>query len=92
MAIYFSVSFCLYHVSSLSGAEFLAKDLGLLVENATEEQLGTARKVTIYQTTTTLIADAAIKDEIQARIAQLKKELAETDSVYEAAVQTVQIS
>jgi hypothetical protein len=62
---------------------------GLLVENATEEQLGTARKVTIYQTTTTLIADAAIKDEIQARIAQLKKELAETDSVYEAAVQTV---
>jgi hypothetical protein len=65
---------------------------GLLVENATEEQLGTARKVTIYQTTTTLIADATIKDEIQARIAQLKKELAETDSVYEAAVQTVQIS
>lgn len=65
---------------------------GLLVENATEEQLGTTRKVTIYQTTTTLIADAAIKDEIQARIAQLKKELAETDSVYEAAVQTVQIS
>jgi hypothetical protein len=52
---------------------------GLLVENATEEQLGIARKVTIYQTTTTLIADAAIKDEIQARIAQLKKELAETD-------------
>jgi hypothetical protein len=62
---------------------------GLLVENATEEQLGIARKVTIYQTTTTLIADAAIKDEIQARIAQLKKELAETDSVYEAAVHTV---
>ena len=62
---------------------------GLLVENATEEQLGTARKVTIYQTTTTLIANAASKDEIQARIAQLKKELAETDSVYEAAVQTV---
>jgi hypothetical protein len=63
LAIYFSVSFCLYHVSSLSGAEFLAKDLGLLVENATEEQLGTARKVTIHQTTTTLIVDAASKDE-----------------------------
>ncbi|XP_020398622.1 ruBisCO large subunit-binding protein subunit alpha, chloroplastic [Zea mays] len=44
-------------------AEFLAKDLGLLVENATEEQLGTARKVTIHQTTTTLIVDAASKDE-----------------------------
>lgn len=73
----------LYGLISLSGAEFLAKDLGLLVENATVEQLGTARKVTIHQTTTTLIADAASKDEIQARIAQLKKELAETDSVYD---------
>jgi chaperonin GroEL (HSP60 family) len=81
LAIYFSVSFC--GVISLSGAEFLAKDLGLLVENATEAQLGTARKVTIHQTTTTLIADAASKDEIQARVAQLKKELAETDSVYD---------
>jgi hypothetical protein len=64
----------------------LVTNQGLLVENATEEQLGTARKVTIYHTTTTLIADADIKDEIQARIAQLKKELAETDLVYEAAV------
>jgi hypothetical protein len=36
---------------------------------------------TIHQTTTTLIADAASKDEIQARVAQLKKELSETDSV-----------
>jgi uncharacterized small protein (DUF1192 family) len=39
--------------------------------------------VTIASTSTTLIADAASKDEIQARIAQLKKELAETDSVYD---------
>ena len=50
------------------------------MEQATLEQLGTARKVTIANTTTTLIADAANKDEIKARIAQIKKELAETDS------------
>ncbi|RLN00856.1 ruBisCO large subunit-binding protein subunit alpha, chloroplastic [Panicum miliaceum] len=73
----------LQDIAIVTGAEFLAKDLGLLVENATEEQLGTARKVTIHQTTTTLIADAASKDEIQARVAQLKKELAETDSIYD---------
>lgn len=47
------------------------------------DQLGTARKVTVAQTSTTIIADAASKDEIQARIAQIKKELAETDSVYD---------
>ena len=34
-------------------------------------------------TTCTLIADAANKDEIKARIGQIKKELAETDSVYD---------
>ncbi|KAJ4778685.1 60 kDa chaperonin [Rhynchospora pubera] len=73
----------LQDIAIVTGAEFQAKDLGLLVENTTVDQLGTARKVTIESTSTTLIADAASKDEIQARIAQLKKELAETDSVYD---------
>ncbi|WOL00047.1 hypothetical protein Cni_G08760 [Canna indica] len=58
-------------------AQFQAKDLGLLIENVSVEQLGTARKITISQNSTTLIADAASEDEIQARIAQLKRELAE---------------
>lgn len=39
-----------------------------------------ARKLTIANTTTTLIADQANKDEIKARVTQIKKELAETDS------------
>ncbi|KAF3335204.1 ruBisCO large subunit-binding protein subunit alpha [Carex littledalei] len=73
----------LQDIAIVTGAEFQAKDLGLLIENTTVDQLGTARKVTIGSGSTTLIADAATKDEIQARIAQLKKELAETDSVYD---------
>jgi chaperonin GroEL (HSP60 family) len=40
-------------------------------------------QITIASTSTTLIADAASKDEIDMRIAQLKKELSETDSVYD---------
>ncbi|CAA6655519.1 unnamed protein product [Spirodela intermedia] len=60
----------LQDIAIVTGAEFLAKDLGLLVEKAT--------------TSTTIIADAATKDEIQSRIAQIKKELAETDSVYDS--------
>jgi uncharacterized small protein (DUF1192 family) len=39
--------------------------------------------VTCASTSTTFIADAASKDEIDMRIAQLKKELSETDSVYD---------
>lgn len=53
------------------------------VEATEVEQLGSARKITVRSGTTTIIADSASKDEIQARIAQIKKELAETDSVFD---------
>ncbi|WVZ61373.1 hypothetical protein U9M48_011262 [Paspalum notatum var. saurae] len=66
------------------GAEYQSKDLGLLVENTTVEQLGVARKVTISSSSTTIIADAASKDDIQARVAQLKRELSQTDSTYDS--------
>ena len=42
-----------------------------------------AIQVTIRNNETVLIADAANKEEIDARVAQIKKELAETDSVYD---------
>lgn len=74
----------LQDIAIMTGAEFQAKDLGLLIENVSDEQLGTARKVTISQNSTTIIADEATKDAIQARITQIKKELAETDSVYDS--------
>uniref|UniRef100_A0A0D6R2V2 RuBisCO large subunit-binding protein subunit alpha n=1 Tax=Araucaria cunninghamii TaxID=56994 RepID=A0A0D6R2V2_ARACU len=73
----------LQDIAILTGAEFIAGDLGMKVENTSEQELGIARKVTIVKDSTTIIADAASKDEIQARIGQLKKELAETDSVYD---------
>ncbi|CAN7051220.1 unnamed protein product [Brassica rapa subsp. trilocularis] len=74
----------LQDIAILTGAEYQALDMGLLVENTTIDQLGIARKVTISKDSTTLIADAASKDELQARISQLKKELFETDSVYDS--------
>lgn len=68
----------------MTGAEFVAKDLGMSVESATEEQLGQVRKVTVTNNTCTLIADQATKQEIDMRVGQLKKELSETDSVYDS--------
>ncbi|KAF9608693.1 hypothetical protein IFM89_010825 [Coptis chinensis] len=70
-------------ILSVIGAEFQASYLGLMIENTEVEQLGIARKVTISKDSTTIITDAASKDEIQARIAQIKRELSETDSVYD---------
>ncbi|CAI7802852.1 unnamed protein product [Closterium sp. NIES-54] len=73
----------LQDIAIVTGAEFMASDLGLKVEEATADQLGVARKVTISSSSTTLIADSATKDEIAARVAQIKRELQETDSVYD---------
>ncbi|KAM1084611.1 hypothetical protein ACFX2I_022803 [Malus domestica] len=42
-----------------------ASDLSLLVENISVEQLGLARKVTIFTDSTTIIGDAASKDGLQ---------------------------
>lgn len=73
----------LQDIAIVTGGEFVAKDLGLTVEKATADQLGVIRKATIGNNFTTLIADAGSKEEIDLRVAQLKKELSETESVYD---------
>ena len=73
----------LQDIAIVTGATYLATDLGLSVETATAEALGVARKVKISKTSTTLIADAGNKEDIDARVAQIKKELSETDSEYD---------
>ena len=73
----------LQDIAIVTGAEYVAKDLGMKVEDTTLDQLGVARKVTAANVWTTIIADSANKEEIDLRVAQIKKELAETDSVYD---------
>ncbi|KAF5828749.1 chaperonin 60A [Dunaliella salina] len=73
----------LQDIAIVTGAEFIARDLGMKIESTVVEQLGLARKVTVSGTNTTMIADSASRDEIEMRVAQLKKELASTDSVYD---------
>jgi len=54
--------------------------LGLTLDGATSDQLGTALKVTITSNATTIIADPSTKAEIQARISQIKKDISETNN------------
>ena len=74
----------LQDIAIVTGGEYLATDLGLNVDTATVDMLGFARKVTVTKDTCTIIADVGSKDEITARVDQLKKELADTDSVYDS--------
>jgi len=73
----------LQDIAIVTGADYLATDLGLSLETATMDNLGTARKVTITKTECTLLADQASAEDISARVAQIKKELSETDSTYD---------
>ncbi|XP_050262024.1 chaperonin 60 subunit alpha 2, chloroplastic-like isoform X3 [Quercus robur] len=59
----------------LEGKKALLQDIALMTD-----QLGIARKVTITCNSTTIVADPTTKAEIQARILQIKKDLAETDN------------
>ncbi|TYJ03754.1 hypothetical protein E1A91_A12G049200v1 [Gossypium mustelinum] len=72
----------LQDIALMTGADFLSGDFGMMLAAATSDQLGVARKVTITSNSTTIVADPSTKAEIQARIMQIKKDVAETDSAY----------
>ncbi|XP_042023340.1 chaperonin 60 subunit alpha 2, chloroplastic-like [Salvia splendens] len=72
----------LQDIALMTGADFISGDFGVALETATSDQLGIARKVTITCNFTTIVADPSTKAEIQGRIMQIKKDLAETDSKY----------
>eukprot|EP00257_Ricinus_communis_P027320 XP_025014734.1 chaperonin 60 subunit alpha 2, chloroplastic isoform X3 [Ricinus communis] len=72
----------LQDIALMTGADFLSGDFGLTLMGATSDQLGIAQKVTITSNSTTIVADSSTKAEIQARILQMKKDLAETDNKY----------
>lgn len=48
----------------------------------TSDQLGIAQKITITSNSTTIVADPIMKEEIKARISQIKKDISDTDSAY----------
>ncbi|KAL0909393.1 hypothetical protein M5K25_020257 [Dendrobium thyrsiflorum] len=74
----------LQDIALMTGADFLARDLGLVLEGVTSDQLGIAQKVIITANSTTIVADPIMRDEIQARISQIKKDLADTDNSHHA--------
>ncbi|KAL7613318.1 hypothetical protein Lser_V15G07996 [Lactuca serriola] len=74
----------LQDIAIMTGAKYLSSESGLLIENLSVEQLGRAKKITVSKSSTTISADSASKDKIESRISEIKKELSETDSVYDS--------
>ena len=70
-------------VAILTAGEVISETVGLSLENTTLEDLGRARKVIVSKDETTIVDGLGAKDDIQARIRQLRKEIETTDSDYD---------
>jgi chaperonin GroEL len=65
----------LQDIAALTGAEVIAKDSGMKLENTTLERLGRARKVIITEEETTILGGAGDEEAVNTRITQIRSEL-----------------
>jgi chaperonin GroEL len=73
----------LQDIAILTGGEFISEETGIKLENVTLNMLGRAEKVRANKDKTTIIGGKGNRKDIEARIAQIKKQLEETDSEFD---------
>ena len=73
----------LQDMAILTGGTVISETVGLKLENATLEDLGQARKVVVTKDETTLVEGAGDKEAIEARTAQIRLEIENSDSDYD---------
>jgi chaperonin GroEL len=73
----------LQDIAILTGGTVISDDTGFKLEQATVEQLGTADKVTINKENTTIVNGGGKKAAIEARVAQIRKQMEQTTSDYD---------
>jgi chaperonin GroEL len=73
----------LQDIGVLTGAQVISSDIGLKLENVTLQQLGGAARVVVDKETTTIVGGKGDKRAIDARIAQIRREIEDTTSDYD---------
>jgi chaperonin GroEL len=73
----------LQDIAILTGGTVISEEIGLKLETAGLELLGTARKVVVNKDETTIVEGAGSEDDIKGRINQIKAEIENTDSDYD---------
>ena len=73
----------LQDIAVLTGGQVISEDLGIKLENVSLDMLGTAKKVEIDKDNTTVVDGAGSKEEIEARVGQIKKQIEDTSSDYD---------
>ena len=70
-------------IAVLTGGKALTEDLGIKLENVDIDDLGQAKRVKIDKENTTIIEGAGKTSAINGRIAQIKRQIEDTDSDYD---------
>jgi chaperonin GroEL len=73
----------LQDIAILTGGQVISEEVGLKLENATLDLLGTARKVVVTKDETTIVEGGGKDEDIKGRINQIKSEIEKTDSDYD---------
>ncbi len=70
-------------IAVVTGGQVISEDLGIKLENVKLDMLGKAKAVKIDKDNTTIVDGAGKKNDIQARVAQIKTQIEETTSDYD---------
>jgi len=70
-------------IAILTGGQVISEELGFKLENATFEQLGRAKRITIDKDNTTIIDGDGKEADIQGRVKQIRAQIEETSSDYD---------
>ncbi len=70
----------LQDIAILTGATVISEEVGLKLDGATLDLLGHARRVVITKDNTTIVEGAGKKSDVDARVAQIRREIDNSDS------------
>jgi chaperonin GroEL len=70
-------------IAILTGGKVISEDLGIKLENIKLNDLGRAKRVTVDKDNTTVVDGAGDKDDIEARVKQIRVQIEETTSDYD---------
>ena len=70
-------------IAVLTGGTLISEDLGIQLENVELSQLGTAKKLVVDKSSTTIVEGSGTRKDIDARVDQLARQIDATDSDYD---------
>jgi len=73
----------LQDIAILTGGTVISEEVGLTLEGATLDDLGTAKRVSSTKENTTIVDGAGVKGDIEGRIKQIRQEIEDTSSDYD---------